>query len=133
MTTHAEYVERAKGKLTVAEFGAVQAIARRDAKAALQAERKARREARPPVETPEYAEGIARLIAAHGKRVADADPEDLARLLDLQADLDQAVVVAIAGQRAQGHSWAHIGRAAGTSRQAAFQRWGLNERAAGGN
>lgn len=65
-----------------------------------------------------------RMIAAHGRRVADGDVEDLAELLDLQAALDAAIAHAVQGQREDhGRSWADIARAAGTSRQAAQKRW----------
>jgi hypothetical protein len=76
-------------------------------------------------ETTDYAAFIRRAIAAHGRRVADADVEDLAELLALREDLDRAIAVAVAGQReGLGRSWADIARASGTSRQAAEKRWG---------
>lgn len=66
-----------------------------------------------------------RLLRAHGRRVADGDPDDLAELLALVPLLDEIIRDAVAGQRERhGFSWAEIGRAAGTSRQAAQQRWG---------
>lgn len=77
-----------------------------------------------PVETPEYGAMVRRMIRAYGRRVADADEPDLADLLTLRADVDAAIAQAVQGQRAGGRSWAHIARATGTSRQAAYQRWG---------
>ena len=77
------------------------------------------------VETPSFAAAVRRLIRAHGRRVAAGDVEDLAELLALRDELDEAIAVAIRGQREDlGRSWADIARAAGTSRQAAYQRWG---------
>lgn len=76
------------------------------------------------VETIDYAGMMRRLIRAHGRRVAEADPEDLRDMLALRGELDSAIAEAVAGQRANGHSWTHIADAAGTSRQAAQQRWG---------
>lgn len=68
---------------------------------------------------------MGRMVAAHGRRVADGDVEDLADLLELQKMLDGVVAQAVQGQRENhGRSWADIARAAGTSRQAAQKRWG---------
>ena len=75
-------------------------------------------------ETPEYAGMVRRIIAAHGRRVADADPEDLAELVAMRASLDQAVQVAVEGMRDRGLSWAEIGRGLGVTRQAAHAMWG---------
>lgn len=89
------------------------------------ARRRRQRAPRPPVETPEYAAMVRRIILAHGRRVADADVEDLAELIELQATLDEAIAYAIRESRARwGRSWADIARAAGVTRQAAYQRWG---------
>ncbi len=66
-----------------------------------------------------------RIMRAMARRCADADVEDLADLITLSGEVDNAIVVAVTGLRAQGHSWADIARATGTSRQAAQQRWGV--------
>lgn len=79
---------------------------------------------RRDVENPEYAKFIKRLVRAHGRRVADGDVEGLADLLDVSAEVDQAVRVAVAGLRAAGYSWGEISDRLGTTRQAAHQRWG---------
>lgn len=77
------------------------------------------------VETTEYLAMVRRMLRAAGRRVADSDPEDLAELLALQADLDQAIATAVHGMRnTHGASWADIARATGTTRQAAAMRWG---------
>lgn len=74
-------------------------------------------------ETMEWLGMLQRMLRSAGARVADADEFELRGLLGLQADLDRAIQVAVDGQRAR-RGWAHIGYAAGTSRQAAFKRWG---------
>lgn len=75
------------------------------------------------VETLEYAGMMRRLIRAHGRRCAEADPEDLAELLALHAAVDEAVGVAIRGQRDRGTSWDAISRGLGVTRQAAWKRF----------
>lgn len=82
---------------------------------------------RGPVETGEYLSAARRFIRAAGRRVADADEVELAGLLSLQADLDEAVQAAVKGMRDRGMSWAYVARATGTTRQAAQQRWGKRE------
>lgn len=76
------------------------------------------------VETNEYLQAAKRFIRAAGRRVAVGDEVDLAEMLTLQAVLDEAIQAGVDGMRQQGHSWAYIAAGAGTSRQAAFQRWG---------
>ncbi len=66
----------------------------------------------------------ARFIRAAGKRAGEGDEFELAELAGLQAVLDEAIATAVAGQKGYGKSWAHIGRALGISREAAWQRWG---------
>lgn len=76
-------------------------------------------------ETTEYAAMMRRLIAAHGRRVADADVEDLAELIALHDDLDEAIAYAVReSRRRSSRSWADIARATGATRQAAQARWG---------
>ncbi len=64
------------------------------------------------------------MIRAGGARLADSDPVDLVELLALAAALREAIDAAVQGMRASGATWAEIGAATGTSRQAAFQKWG---------
>lgn len=81
--------------------------------------------AKKTYETTEYARMLSRMLAAYGRRVADADVEDLTEMFELRDQLDSVIASAVAGQReAHGRSWADIGRAAGTTRQAAQMRWG---------
>ncbi|WP_345751366.1 hypothetical protein [Microbacterium rhizophilus] len=78
---------------------------------------------RREVETSDYLSAARRFIRAAGKRVAEADEPELAELLALRDVLDDAIAEAVKGQRSR-VSWAGIARATGTSRQAAFKRWG---------
>jgi hypothetical protein len=75
----------------------------------------------------DHAEFIAfsrRIMRALSKRLGDADPEDLAEMLELSRTLDAAIGAAVRGQRAAGFSWAQIAAPLGITRQAAQQRWG---------
>jgi len=75
------------------------------------------------IEPGEYIKAMARLLRATGRRVGEADPEDLKDLIDLQKRLDQTILEAVAGLRASGCTWEIIGQALGTTRQAAIMRW----------
>ena len=75
-------------------------------------------------ETPEYAQMVRRIIRGHGRRCADADPEDLAELIAMSLTLDEAVTTAVAGLRRNGFSWAQIAAPLGITRQAAQMRFG---------
>lgn len=79
---------------------------------------------RKTVETLPYIDFARRVIRGAGRRVADADEFELAALVELRRDLEYAIGEAIAGQRAYGRSWQHIGDALGISRQAAHERYG---------
>lgn len=67
---------------------------------------------------------IGRMIAASGKRAAGMDPDQIQRLNDLHRSVDDAIRVAVAGQRSQGITWESIGQALGVTKQAALMRWG---------
>lgn len=75
------------------------------------------------IETPEYAQMMRRMIRAHGRRVVDADPEDLADLVALRDVLEDTIAEAVNGMRPR-FSWAQIARGLGTTRQAAQMRYG---------
>ena len=66
---------------------------------------------------------LRRMVRDAGRRVGRADPEDLAELVAIRADLDAAIRAAVDGLRAGGFTWASIGEATGTSRQAALMKW----------
>lgn len=65
-----------------------------------------------------------RILRAASKRMADADPEDLADLVALREAVDEAINTAARAVHDGGASWAQIGGALGVSKQAAQQRWG---------
>ena len=79
---------------------------------------------RGEVGNPDYAAFAARIIRAHGRRIADGDIDSLPDLLRLAAELDTATQHAVNGLRAFGYSWGEIASRLGTTRQAAQQRWG---------
>lgn len=71
---------------------------------------------------------VRRMIRAHGRRVIDGDDADLAELAELRTVVEEAIAVAIAGQRERwDRSWAEIARGLGTTRQAAQMRYGRVE------
>lgn len=77
-------------------------------------------------ETPEYAAMLRRMIAAYGRRLADADDVDLAEMVALRDALDKAIEDAVRGQREHhGASWADVARGLGVSRQYAQKRYGV--------
>ena len=79
------------------------------------------------VETSDYIAMLRRMIAAAGRRVAEADEDELGELVSLFDDLEAACQVGVDGQRASGSSWAQIGRGLGVARQSAQERWGKRE------
>lgn len=66
---------------------------------------------------------LGRMLTAASKRVADSDPEEFAELARLERVLRQVLDDAVRGMRQSGATWQEIGDAAGTSRQAAHERW----------
>lgn len=72
----------------------------------------------------DYLGAARRFIRAAGRRVGECDEPELAALLALRSDLDAAIAEAVAGQKRNGKSWAGIALATGTTREAAYQRWG---------
>lgn len=78
---------------------------------------------RVSIETPDYAAMMVRMVRAYGVRVGEADPEDLAVMLELHEHLDAAIRVAVAGQRETGFSWAEIAAGLGVKRQTAWARF----------
>jgi hypothetical protein len=82
------------------------------------------------VDTAEYLGMLRRMIVAGGARLAESDTDDLAAMMRLERYLALAIHRAVMGMRASGASWQDIGDAVGTSRQAAWQRWGGGRTAA---
>lgn len=79
---------------------------------------------RREVETMEYIKAAERFIRSAGARVGESDEFELAELVGIRDTIEEAITVAVHGQQAYGKSWADIGRAVGTTREAAWQRWG---------
>jgi len=75
----------------------------------------------------DYFAMMRRLIAALVRRVADADEPELAEMVAMRDELEAAIAQAIDGQRMMGKSWQAIATATGTTRQAAFQRYGRSK------
>lgn len=75
------------------------------------------------IETPEYAAMMRRMVRAYGRRVADADPEDLYELTKLRDDLEAAIGHA-ARTQARRTSWAMVAQGLRVTREAAWQRYG---------
>lgn len=95
--------------------------------------------ARKTVETAEFAAFTRRIMRALGRRVAEGDVEALTTITALQAELDAQLVATVVSLRSApwNYSWAQIGDALGTTRQAAQLRFGKHMpegvgRAAGG-
>ena len=74
-------------------------------------------------EDSEFQAFVKRIVRAHGRRVASSDPEALAALVALRAELDAAIDQGVTGLRAGGYSWAQIAAPLGMTKQAAFKRW----------
>lgn len=79
---------------------------------------------RREIEAAEYIAMCRRVLRAAGKRVGDADPEQLRDLVALRAEVDQVIRAAIKQQRANGMTWQLIGEQLGVTRQAALMHWG---------
>ena len=75
------------------------------------------------VDTGEYMDFARRVIKAAGERAALADPDDVAALVRLAAEIDVQVLKAVRGMRAAGYTWDQVGWATGTTRQGAHQKW----------
>jgi hypothetical protein len=65
-----------------------------------------------------------RIIRAFARRTAEGDLDALVGLLELQREVEAAIVTAGKGAHEFGYSWAEIAQATGTSRQAAAMRYG---------
>lgn len=72
----------------------------------------------------DYAGMVRRIVRAYGRRIANADPDDLVLILSVRDELDAAIDAAVAGMRSNGFSWSEIARPLGMTRQGAQQRWG---------
>lgn len=78
------------------------------------------------------AAAVRRWVTAYGRKVGDGDPADLADLLALDEQLHGIIAATVTHMREhQEFTWQAIADAAGTSRQAAQQRWGKPKTQAG--
>lgn len=66
---------------------------------------------------------VRRILRAHGRRVAAADPEDLAELVAMRDTLEGAIHIAVRGLIENGRSYGDIARALGITRQAVHSRY----------
>ena len=76
------------------------------------------------VETPDYVAFARRIIRAAGKRVAEGDEWELAELLSLRDEVEDAITTAVGGMRERGESWQYIADGLGVKRQSAQERYG---------
>jgi hypothetical protein len=77
-------------------------------------------------DTTEYLAFVRRILAALERRVATADLDALASMVELRADLDRHIEGAVRKLRhdeVAAASWAQIGQAFGITRQAAQERF----------
>jgi uncharacterized protein with PIN domain len=97
-----------------------------DVKSGLTPVRRQRR--RRYVDTKDFGAMVTRMIRAYGRRVANADMDDLTELVAMRALVDDAIATAVSHLRDHHEfSWAAIGDAVGTTRQAAQQRYGRKD------
>lgn len=88
------------------------------------------RSPKSPVENADYFQFTSRVMASALKRAARAENVeiDLAGLIALREQLDAGIADAVIAMREadpEQASWSKIGRALGTTRQAAQQRFGI--------
>lgn len=86
----------------------------------------ARKARKTTVETTEFAAFMRRIMRALGRRVSEGDIDSLTEITRLQAELDALLVTTVVNLRSEpwNYSWAQIGTALGTTRQAAQIRFG---------
>ena len=75
-------------------------------------------------EPDEQGRFLSRMVRAFGRRVGGTDPQGLAAMAQVDADLAEAMERAVHALRDQGFSWSEIAAPLGISKQAAAQRWG---------
>ena len=76
------------------------------------------------VETPQYTDGLVRMIRSLGKRVARGDPSGMQDILRVEAELARAKRAAVEGLRSNGGYSDHdIAVELGVSRVAVWKRW----------
>jgi hypothetical protein len=78
---------------------------------------------RPMTEADEFGAFARRILRAYSRRVADRDIDGLRGLVELRAEIDRAIGVAVDGLHGNPYSWTEIGSVLGITRQAAQQRF----------
>lgn len=78
---------------------------------------------RKHIENADRAATAARFIRALGRNIGDGDPYELELLGDLELELERVRVRAVAGLRAQGHSWGDVAAGLGVSRAYAHRQY----------
>lgn len=81
-------------------------------------------DSRSRVETIPYIGAVRRMIRAAGRRAGEGDELELSELVGLRDAVEEAIRDAAQGQVASGRSWSFVAAGLGTSRQAAFKRYG---------
>jgi hypothetical protein len=79
--------------------------------------------------TADYLSMLRRMMTAAGRRVGEADAEELDELIASRDEMNQVIERAVDGLRADGYTWESIGAATGTTRQAALMKWGPTAKA----
>lgn len=84
-----------------------------------------RRRRKRHTDNTNYAAMLARMIRAHGRRVAFGDERDLAELIELRDVLDDTITEAVQSLvYVQRFPWSTIAQATGHTRQNAHKLWG---------
>jgi hypothetical protein len=83
-------------------------------------------------EATDYLKFLNRAIRNAGRRVYDADPEELAELVALLPVMEEAVALGIKGQLDRGMSWAYVADGLGVKRQSAHERYAKRVKALAG-
>lgn len=77
-----------------------------------------------PVENDAFAKFVLTIVRRLGVRVAGADTAQLPYLQAIASEAEAALAAAVRSLRANGYTWAEVGRDLNISRQAAQQRFG---------
>lgn len=73
------------------------------------------------VSNTDFVAFLRRVVRASARRVADGDEPELAELMAVRDELDDAICQAIDGQLAWGKSWTQIAVGMNMTKQGAFQ------------
>lgn len=76
------------------------------------------------VDNNAYTKFVLRIVRALGRRVADTDTAQLPYLHAIAIEAEAALAAAVRSLRANGYTWAEVGRDLGMTRQGAYKRFG---------